>query len=560
MRDFRIVAELAVRHRAPLAFAALAMVAESAASLALPWAAGTLAQGVIAPAAGFATATILGAMLAIFALQAIGRFAAAYFSDGLVDRVVAEMRMRIYDRLQALPLAFHQERRLGDTLALLTHDIYVISGFVAGVLVAALPLVLTAAGAAIMMARTGGGLALAVIVLLPAFLFAFKVAGRRMRPLARELQDEEAGAVAMAHENLALLPAIKAYVAEERESARYGARIGRILALGTRQRRLHAALAPVAQFIAAAALVGILAAGASRVGAGTLTPGELVAFLLYAHLLTRPVAALADIYGQAQAARGALSRVRGLFEAPLERASRGRRELGAVRGEIVFAGVTFAYPGREPALRSLDLLVPAGEVVAVVGPNGAGKSTLAHLLLGFHAPSAGAITLDGVDVGEIELRSLRAHVGWVPQHVMLFNATIAENIAYGRPGADRGAIEAAARAAQAHDFIGGLPEGYETPVGDRGMRLSGGQQQRVALARALLKDPEVLVLDEATAMFDAEGEARFLAQLRRGGRTVLLVTHRPVTADAVDRIVHVRDGRVERIEPGRLPLRLVREG
>jgi len=214
--------------------------------------------------------------------------------------------------------------------------------------------------------------------------------------------------------------------------------------------------------------------------------------------------------------------------------------------------VTFGYEGRTRALDNVDLRIPAGEWVAIVGPNGAGKSTVAHLLMRLHDPASGSITIDGTDIATVSLASLRGQIGVVPQHVMLFNATVRDNIAYGRLDPDPAAIEAAARAARAHDFIVALPQGYETVVGDRGVRLSGGQQQRLALARALLKDPPILILDEATAMFDPEGEAEFLAAcgdtLR--ARTVIFITHRPASLGVVDRIVHMRDGRVVRIDPG----------
>jgi subfamily B ATP-binding cassette protein MsbA len=213
--------------------------------------------------------------------------------------------------------------------------------------------------------------------------------------------------------------------------------------------------------------------------------------------------------------------------------------LPKVRGEIRFEGVTLAYQGREPALKGFNLHVAAGETVAITGPNGAGKSTIGHLLMRLHEAQAGRITIDGVDISTVSLASLRSRIGIVPQHVMLFNATVRENIAYGRGDATDAQIEAAARAAQAHEFVAALPDGYDTVIGDQGVRLSGGQRQRIALARALLKDPAILILDEATAMFDPEGERDFLDACRDVfcGRTVLLVTHRPASLSVADRTI-----------------------
>jgi subfamily B ATP-binding cassette protein MsbA len=215
-----------------------------------------------------------------------------------------------------------------------------------------------------------------------------------------------------------------------------------------------------------------------------------------------------------------------------------------LEGEIAFERVTFEYPGRPPALRQVDLHVAAGETIAIVGPNGAGKSTLAHLLMRLHEPGAGRITIDGIDIASASLASLRRQIGIVPQHVLLFNSSVRENIAYGRPDPSQPEVETAARAARAHEFIVALPSGYETVIGDRGVRLRG-QQQRIALARALLKNPPILILDEATAIFDPQGETEFLEECREvfSKRTVLLITHRPASLAIADRIVRMENGR-----------------
>jgi subfamily B ATP-binding cassette protein MsbA len=277
---------------------------------------------------------------------------------------------------------------------------------------------------------------------------------------------------------------------------------------------------------------------------GRMTPAELVSFLLYAQLLTRPVAGLADVYGQTQTARGALSRLLAALEETPEPLAEHGHPLPPLRGTIDLQDVSFAYPGRPEALQDVTLHIDAGETVAIVGPNGAGKSTLAHLLMRLHPCTRGRILLDGVDIATVSLGSLRRQVGVVPQHVLLFNASVAENIAYGRADATPRQVEAAARLSRAHDFIAALPQGYDTPIGDRGVRLSGGQQQRLALARALLKDPPILILDEATAMFDPQGEIEFLEGARDAlaGRTVILITHRPASLSVADRIVRMENG------------------
>jgi len=383
-------------------------------------------------------------------------------------------------------------------------------------------------------------------VLVPLFYLVLKIAGRRMRPLSRQVQEEYASAIAMAEENLGMLPAIKTFTREVRESARYRAQIERIFALNVKQRRIYAALEPLVQLIAAAGVVLVLALASDDLAAGRLAPAQLVSFLLYAALLTRPVAELADVYGQTQMARGACARLREAMDALPEPAADAGVSLVCRGGEIAFRGLCFAYDGRAPTLQGLDLHVAAGETLAIVGPNGAGKSTLAHLLMRLHPPASGQILIDGTDIATVSLASLRSQIGVVPQHVLLFNATVRENIAYGRLDPSQAQIETAAKAARAHEFIVGLPQGYDTPIGDRGVRLSGGQQQRLALARALLKNPPILILDEATAMFDPEGEIEFLQVCRDKfhQRTVLLITHRPASLAVADRIVRMERGHI----------------
>lgn len=546
-RDLRTLVAFAAPYRGLLALCALLMLAESAAALAVPWLGGKLAGAMLpgGDAAAASTTTVLVAMLALFAVQALLRFANAWLLGDASERIVSDLKVRLYDHLQALPLSFFQARRHGETLALLTRDVYVVGEYLTGTAVSLVPLLVTVAGAVALMARLQPSLALVAMVAVPLFYLVVKIAGRRMRPLAAELQGEHAAAIAIADENLGMLPAIKAFTREGLESARYREQIGRVMRLTSRQLRIQAALGPALQFAAAAGIVALLWLGGTELAGGRMTPAELVSFLLYAMLLARPVAGLADVYGRTQTARGALARlVQALDEVPEPAAAAAT--LPPIRGDIAFERVSFAYPGRAPALDDVSLRVAAGETLAIVGPNGAGKSTLAHLLMRLHERGGGTIAIDGHDIATVSLESLRRQIGVVPQHVLLFNASVRDNIAYGRAGATDDAIERASRLARAHDFVDALPHGYDTIVGDRGVRLSGGQQQRLALARALLKDPPILILDEATAMFDPQGEIEFLEASREAlaGRTVLLITHRPASLAVAQRVLRMENGRI----------------
>ena len=391
-------------------------------------------------------------------------------------------------------------------------------------------------------------LSLVMLAVVPLVAVGAAVFARTVRRLSKDTQDALAGASAVAEESIGNVRTVRAFAQEEGEVERYAARVDEAFDLGRRLALAYGAFQGAMGFAAYAAIAGGLWYGGTMVIDGAMSLGDLTSFMLYTLFLAFALGGLSSLYGDFNKALGASTRVFELIDrVPLGVNHSGAR-LAAMEGRMALEGVHFAYPTRPEVevLGGVDLALEPGRVLALVGPSGGGKSTVAGLLLRLYDPQAGRVTLDGRDIRDLDTHWLRGQIGIVSQEPILFATTIADNIRYGRPSATDDEVRAAARAANAHAFIEGFPEGYETVVGERGVRLSGGQKQRVAIARAILKDPRVLVLDEATSALDAESEHLVQEALDRlmRGRTTLVIAHRLSTVKDANRVVVIDKGRV----------------
>jgi subfamily B ATP-binding cassette protein MsbA len=552
-----------------LALAALALLLMSLLGLAMPWALSILVDSVVVTQSLSQLNRIVLILAGIFVLRSAFSFVYTYVTAWVGERVVANLRREIYGHLLSLSLGFFATQRVGEIVSRVGSDVLVIQHAVTGNLVILVQYVVTVVGVIIVVGLMSWRLTLLMLVAVPGIVLLTRILGRRMRRIGRLVQDMLAGASAVVEETVGGIRIVKSFAREEHEMARFGRRVDGLFAVAMRRTRIQATMGPLISLLMNGSLFLVLWVGGQGVLRGTLTPGQLIAFLLYAAMLTGPLSGFAGLYGQVQAALGATERIFELLDTRPEIAeATDARPLPPVVGHVAYLDVSFDYDPRQPVLRNVTLEAEPGTVVALVGPSGAGKTTLVNLIPRFYDPNDGRITIDGHDVRQVTLRSIREQVGIVPQETLLFSDTVVANIRYGRLDASRAEIEVAARAANAHDFIvRELPDGYDTQVGERGIKLSGGQRQRIAIARAILKNPRILILDEATSSLDTESERLVQDALDRlmrpegdesTERTTFVIAHRLSTITNADQIVVLHGGRV--VEKGTHEELLAEEG
>ncbi len=494
-----------------------------------------------------------GAALLIAATLAIGTGIRYYFVTRLGERVVTDIRRALFDRVVGMSPAYFEKILTGEILSRITTDTTLILSVIGSSVSVALRNSLTVLGGMVLMCLTSFKLTGLVLLIVPAIIIPIVTLGRRLRNQSRENQDWIAQSSGKASEALSAVQTVQSFTHEALTRAEFATVSEQSFTSAKTRMATRAVMTVIVIFLVFAGVVGVLWMGARDVRDGTMTPGQLVQFVIYAVLVAGAVGSLSEIWGELQRAAGATERLVEMLDAtdPVAEPPHPVTLPKPVKGAITLDNVVFHYPARPnaPALHGLSLQVQPGETIALVGPSGAGKSTVLQLLMRFYDPQSGSICLDGQDLKSLARTDFRAAMALVPQDPVIFATSALENIRFGRPDASQTEVEAAAKAAAAHDFIAALPNGYATYLGERGVMLSGGQKQRIAIARAILRDAPVLLLDEATSALDAESERAVQAAVDRlsQGRTTIVVAHRLATVKRADRIVVLDQGRIAAI-------------
>jgi ATP-binding cassette, subfamily B, bacterial len=544
------LAPYALAHRGRIVLALIALALASAATLVVPIAVRRMIDfGFSDSNAGLIRAYFL-AMIGVVAVLALASGARYYLVMTLGERVVADLRADLFSHLTRLDPSFFDGEKTGDIASRLSADTTQLKATFGSSASLALRNLFLFVGAITMMVFTSPKLSAFVLAAIPVIVLPLYAAGRSVRERSRRAQDRLADATAFATESLSAVRVMQSFLAERFTASRYReAAFGAYEAART-MIQARAIVTAVAIFLAFGSVVVVLWLGAQEVIAGSMTGGALSQFVLFAVFGAGALGQLSEVWNEVSQAAGAAGRIGEIMavQPRIVAPPQPLRLAKPVRGELAFHDVRFAYPGREDGsvLRDVSFRIAPGETVAIVGPSGAGKSTLFQLALRFYDPGSGAVMLDGVDISKLDPADLRAEIALVPQDAFIFGATIADNIAYGAPGATREAVVAAAKRAAADSFISAMPQGYDTALGERGVTLSGGERQRIAIARAILKNAPVLLLDEATSALDAESETLVQGALETlmKGRSTLVIAHRLATIVNAHRILVVEAGRV----------------
>ncbi len=504
---------------------------------------------------------LAGAVIVLAILKGLISFAKNYLMAFVGQRTVADIRNRLYQHLQRMSISYHESHHTGEMMARVTNDVGMVQIGVSTALADTIYQSMVLVGSIVFIFLVHWKLAILTFITFPLIAWAVTKAGKRVRAASHRVQEKIADLSTVLQETISGIRIVKAFTMENYEIKRFHNENEGSFNATMKSAKVVAGLTPIVELLLFSALAIIIWYGGSEVINGHLTPGKLMEFITYVGLLTAPITIIPYNFNNFMQALAASERIFSVLDTEEEiKEAPDAVALSQLTGKVEFRNVSFGYQQDLPVLRGIDLQANPGEVVALVGPSGGGKTSLVNLLPRFYDPSAGCILVDGQDIRKAKLRSLRSQIGLVPQESILFSTTIKENIAYGRPDASEDDIIAAAKAANAHEFILGLPKGYDTLAGERGAALSGGQRQRIAIARALLRNPRILILDEATSALDTESERSVQEALERlmRERTTFIIAHRLSTVQFADKIVVLEDGSI--VETGTHEQLLARNG
>lgn len=536
-------------YRVRLAIALLSLLIAGALGLAFPQVVRMLIDAAFVQRDSSRLNTLAGMLVGVFAAQAGFSFLRTYLLSYTGERIVADVRTQLYNHLTGLPVSFFANRRVGELTSRMASDVSVVQTVTTGSITELLRLSIMLLGGVAIIFITNTRLSLLMLAIVPVVIISAHLYGRYVRRLSTQVQDRLAEANSVLEETLSAIRIVQSFVREEYERARYRDRIQDSLKLAVRRAIASGGFIAFIILVVYSGIAVVLWFGSRMVIAGQMSAGDLIAFVLYTFFVGGAVGGMTELYGQFNQAIGATRRVFELLDTRPEITDPENPEpLEIVRGHVQLIDVHFTYPDERalPVLKGVSVEAKPGEIIALVGPSGAGKSTLVALIPRFYDVSSGVIRVDGHDIRSVRLAELRGGIGMVPQETTLFGGPVRENIAYGKLGASDEEIEAVARAAHAHEFIAEFPDGYDTVVGERGVKLSGGQRQRIAIARALLKNPAILILDEATSSLDSESERLVQDALETlmQGRTTFVIAHRLSTVRRADRIIVLDGGKI----------------
>lgn len=528
-------------------FAVLCMTVAASAYLVVPWLIQNVVDEVLTAKELRMLNAIAFSILGLFIIRGFASYGQSYNMSWIGERIIIDVRAKIFAHLQKLSLSYFDKHKTGVVMSNLTNDVGAVKSAITSDLLSFVTEGVTLIGSVVAMFMLDWKLTLVTFISVPMVLGLINVFGKKLRRAGHDVQGRAADITALLQEVISAVRVVKSFAREDFEMKRFLDQNGENFRAAMGATKLTSLLSPLIEFAAAIGITIILWYGGYSVIHGELTSGSLIAFLIYAINLSNPVKRLSQVYGSIQKSLAAADRLFDILDTQSDVVEKkDAKELQVVEGNVTFNHVDFSYSPEKKALIDFDLAVKAGQMIAIVGPSGAGKTTLANLLPRFYDVTGGAILIDGQDIRDVTIKSLRQHIGHVPQDTVLFNTTIRDNILYGRLDASEEDIYAAAEAANVLEFVKDMPAGLDTIVGERGASLSGGQRQRVAIARAILKNPSILILDEATSALDTESEKLVQEALDRlmKGRTAFVIAHRLSTVQNADKIIVLEQGRM----------------